>query len=643
MKLRFLLLLALLPCASAQSPVLNAPVAPDAIYVVRTGSSAGLSIVDLNGFGGGTGNPNYDPTLQNLAEGDSHYPYNPNLRLQGSLMNPPLVLPSSTLNGGSAGVFTLALDSQLADLHARGILVSPGDAMLGHPLDLVASNAPAPYGCDAGGGSLCTIGALQQLEVAWSGGSTLHPPGPGRTIVHIAVGAGNPISFAPHPNPPPIQGLPSCMSPLIRAIEPSSIETMAGIVNLLVPGDPFGNPSQGIPPTGLLVSEQNAFFVGPGHEQATIPACSPYQIRQQVGHFLYVIDHGHNDIAVLNSNTAEVMARIAVADPTELAMSPNLTLLAVTNRGTDNVSFIDIDPNSATFHQLVRTTAVGDGPSGIAWQPDDEDIFVCNELEGSVSILSARNLQVRRVVSRGLSSPFAVAVTPRQNGFGHQRGVYFAWILDRAGKVTLFESGPNGVNGWGFDAIIGQARATFVNPKAIQPDHKRLAGGVWIAHENQLDAQGAPTGLGGGAVTNLVLDSTTIGIIPLTFTDVPNLRGLSFRVERSIGSDQLSGLPTDVAFDDQKNLGALENPTSAPIAAAVNGKNLFRVLGTDVRPTNDPAYLLVPVRDLATGIGRGVDVFALATGARVDVNPYQPGVQSIRARGAQLAVDYFRQ
>lgn len=643
MTARFPLLLALLPCASAQTPVLNAPVAPDAIYVVRTGSSAGLSIVDLNGFGGGTGNPNFDPTFQNPVEGDSHYPYNPNLRLQGSLLFPPLTGPSSTLNGGSAGVFTLARDSQLSDLHARGILVAPGDAMLGHPLDLVASNAPAPFGCDVGGGSLCTIGALQQLEVAWSGGSTVHPAGPGRTVVNVAIGAGNPISFAPHPNPPPIQGTPSCLSPLIRGIEPTSIETMAGISNLLVPGDPFGDPSTGVPPTGLLVSEQNAFFVGPGRPQPTIPACSPYQIRQQIGHFLYVIDHGHSDVAVLNSNTAEVIARIALPDPTELAMSPNLTLLAVTNRATDNVSFIDIDPNSSTFHQVVRTVAVGHGPSGIAWQPDDEDVFVCNELDHSVSILSSVNLSVRKVVSRGLTSPFAVACTPRQMAFGHQRGVYFAWILDRAGKVTLFESGPNGVNGWGFDAIIGQARMTFANPQAIQPDHRRLAGGVWIAHEGQLDAQGAPTGLTGGAVTNLVLDSVTTGIIPLTFNDHPNLRGLSFRVERSIGSDQLTGVPTDLSFDDQKNLGALANPSSGPETAIVNGKNLYRVLGGAAVRTNDPAYMLVPVRDPASGVGRAIDVIALATGLRLDVNPYRPGVQSIPARGAQLAVDYFRQ
>ncbi len=199
----------------------------------------------------------------------------------------------------------------------------------------------------------------------------------------------------------------------------------------------------------------------------------------------------------------------------------------------------------------------------------------------------------------------------------------------------------------GYDAIIGQTRATFLNPKAIQPDHEKLQGAVWIAHEGQLDASGHPTGLGGGAVTNLVVDSTLVGVEPLNFTSLltPNMRSLSFRIVLSIGSDQLSGVPTDLASDNQMNLGALENPTGGPARALVNGKNLYRTMGSpwSTRATNDPTYLFVPVRDPVTGLGRAIDVFTLATGTRLDVNPYRPGVQSIPARGASLAVDYFRQ
>jgi hypothetical protein len=146
-------------------------------------------------------------------------------------------------------------------------------------------------------------------------------------------------------------------------------------------------------------------------------------------------------------------------------------------------------------------------------------------------------------------------------------------------------------------------------------------------------------------VTQLVIDAPAVGVLPLTFADVmnPSLRGLAFRIERSIGSDQLTGLPTDLAFDDLKNLGALSNPSLGGAAANVNGKNLVRTVAGAWLRTNDPHYLFVPVQDAASGLGRGVDVIELASGARIDVDAYTPGVQSIRARGVALAVDYFRQ
>src|SRR4029077_19271119 len=59
--------LALAGAASAQT-VVNAPVAPDTIYVARNGPRPGVSVVDLNGFGAGTGDPTYDPTFATFTE-----------------------------------------------------------------------------------------------------------------------------------------------------------------------------------------------------------------------------------------------------------------------------------------------------------------------------------------------------------------------------------------------------------------------------------------------------------------------------------------------------------------------------------------------------------------------------------------------
>lgn len=639
--------LALVPLSLAHAQVVNAPVAPEAIYVGRAGSSAGLSVIDLNGFGQGTGNPAFDPTYQTFPEGNSNFPNDPNVKLQGSLLMPPLAPGTTTLDGGSAGVFTLAKNSALEDVLLRAPSIgSISDLMLGHPLDTVFNNGPAPSGCQAGGGNLCAADPVQVVAVGFGPQGTL-VPSPGSPTT--AIGLGNPISFAPHPNPPPLRTTPLCHAPWIGAQEPTSVHTLAlGLVDLLVPGDPFGNPANGIPPSGVLAFAENSFFVGPSLPQASLPACEPYQVRQQVGHFLYAADREVGEVVVLNSNTMRVLARIAVADATELAMSPDLDLLAVTQRSLDRVAFVDIDPGSPTFHQVVATTQVGDAPCGIAWEAGGEDVLVCNEGSSSVSILSAATLTVRKTVRRGLEGPFAVATTQRQAGFGHGRNVYFAYVLDRAGRVSLFESGPSGVNGWGYDDVVLRTSFAFPRAKAIQADPLRLESGVWIAHERQLGLDGTPTGLDGGALTKLVLDASTTGVIPLTVLDflTPNPRGLSLRIERSVGSDQLTGVPLDLAFDDLVNLGALPNvasPFSPGRALPLNGKSQVRVLfaGTYI-PTNRAQYALVPVRQAGPGTG-AVDVIRLADGVRIDVNAHHPGVQSIPASGASVVAAYFRQ
>ncbi|MCP4223377.1 MAG: beta-propeller fold lactonase family protein, partial [Actinomycetia bacterium] len=188
---------------------------------------------------------------------------------------------------------------------------------------------------------------------------------------------------------------PTCISPYIAGQEPTSVDTSGtgtptGIVNLLVPGAfPQGNPALQIPPQGMLAKELNTYFQGPSTPQTQASACASYQIRQQIGNFLYVVDRVRREVVVLNSNRFNVIDRILVSDPTSLAISPDVTFLAVSNQGSNTVSFIDINPASSNFHQVVKTTPVGKGPAGIAWEPDNEDILVCNEADGSMSIISA--------------------------------------------------------------------------------------------------------------------------------------------------------------------------------------------------------------------------------------------------------------
>jgi YVTN family beta-propeller protein len=643
--------------AAPAGPVVNAPVAPDAIYVARTDANPSLSVVDLNGFGQGTGNPTFDFTYQTFAQGNSNFPNNPNVKFQGGFLFPPLVPGTSTLDGGSEGVFTLTRDSNLQDR----LITAPqigmiSDLAIGQPLDLVFQDGLEPSGCQGGGGNLCAISGLKQIDALFSEDfKSVVPanvPGASGLPANSVTGAGNSISWAPHPNPPALIYPWLCVKPRIGGQEPTSFLSIApppegvGLTNLLAPGDPFGDPTNGIPPTGLLARRQNAWFEGPDHEGLTIASCLPHMVRQQIGHFLYLADRLNGEVVVLNSNRMQVLERIAVPDPVEFAMGPNLDLLAVTSGATDAVHFIDIKPGSSRFHRVVRVVPVGNAPRGIAWDPGNEDVLVCNEQGGSVSIISVATLSVRKTVTGFLDLPFDVAITQRQDEFGTFRDVYFAWILNRSGKLALFESGPGGPNGWGYDDVIGVAPMNFDQPLHIAPDFEHLEGGVWIAHRTPLDANGQPTGMSGGALTNARIVSSVIGVLPLTMANfaTPQFRDMAIAVDRSIDEKSLTGIPVDLAQDDQVNLGLLPNHASefgSGIPAATNGKSLVRRVGERIAPAKTPSYLLVAIPNSTQG-GGVIDVIDLATKRRIDTNRFVPGVQSIPAPGATALADYWR-
>ena len=187
--------------------------------------------------------------------------------------------------------------------------------MIGHPLDLALNNGPPPFGCQSGVFNLCATNGLKIPSPTPLGpSSNAVQPAAAFQVGSTPPGAGNIISWAPHPNPPPLSFPPTCFSPFIGGQEPTSIVSNAtlampggvpGFQNLLAPGgDPFGNPftNPPQPPTGLLSREQNAYFIGPVFPPPTSTAgCMPFQIRQQIGHFLYVVDQVSNQIVVVLS------------------------------------------------------------------------------------------------------------------------------------------------------------------------------------------------------------------------------------------------------------------------------------------------------------------------------------------------------
>ncbi|MEO0651612.1 MAG: hypothetical protein AAFZ65_13130 [Planctomycetota bacterium] len=642
------LALATSPAFAQEVPLVNAPVAPDALFLVRGTSTPSLSVLDLNGFGQSTGDPTFDP-IQPTAEGNSNYPNNPNVLLQGNVLVPPLAPGTSTLDGGSAGVFTLTLDTALDSRHLRnGELLSIADVALGGPLDVVYNAGPPPFGCQAGTPNLCGSTGLKVPMPMLSPIDTAVPMSPPTGVSPVPPGYGNLISWAPHPNPPPLLAVPTCVDPDIRGQEPTSIDS--GVPNLLVPGpNSVIQPGQTAPPSNLLAQQQNTYFVGPSLPQPSLAACNIFQLRQQIGHFGFVADPSADEVVVVNSNRMTVLARIAVEGPTAVAMSPNLDLLAVASETTGVLTFVDTNPASVTFLAVIKELQLVPGLADLVFQPDAEQLLVVSEQSHELGIVDLATLELSNVLSTigvGVRAPFRISITNRQTAFGNQREVYYAFVLGRNGRLAVYESGPTA---FGSNTLLATDAPRFARPTDMQLDPSAVGGQVWIAHQNPIDGQtGQPIQGGGGALTAVRLEAGTLGVVVPTGGETTLAdRDLSLSIDGSIDESQLTGIPTSIAFDEQVNLGALAAPFSAfapkaPIPA--NSKSPVRAGGAATRRSQ---FLFVTVPASSEGPGV-VDVieYQSATGTaalRFDTNPYQDGTQSIPAPGVRQVIDWFGQ
>ncbi|MCA8969635.1 MAG: Ig-like domain-containing protein [Planctomycetes bacterium] len=594
--------------------LVRAPVAPEAIYVGRGGSSPGISVLDLNGFGQGTGDfAKYSDSNYNLG-----FKRNPNLGQPGVF--PPLGPGSTNLDAGSLGALTLTVDSRLSTLLVDERTVSRvADVQLGHPLDKVFNNENINVHAGRQSQTNPLTGSTQK---AW----------------------GNNITAPPIPNPPKFAFPPPNPSRGIWGIEPTTSTGSTGTAvppcvttsaqNKLVIGNPFSQNQGAI---GVFWTSFPGFFYGPnpspGSPQPPVGYC-PYYSRQQIGHFTYALDREKKQVLVLNSNRMTVLDTLRLPDPYAMAVSPNLKRLAVSNYASGTVSLIDIDPASPTFHTVVTTTPVDRGPSAMAWQPEGEDLLVACTLGNSVAILRGSDGGLRKTVGGLLNRPIDVVVTSRQVATGWSTGIYFAYVLNSNGTIAIFESGPNGVNGIGFDDMVGVPQSTFPRATTMQPDIASFNSAVYIAHKDDK---------GLGQISHLELTSSTVGALPISpnsggFILPPTFRQREWTVTGRLGGDsptttirdRLSGdAPVDFALDEMQNVGTwpeiVSNQNSNLIYADHSGKGHIRINPANGQPVIavTSRYIFVALQD--TGF---LDVLELDSGRVISRIPV-PGIATV--------------
>lgn len=571
--------------ALAQTAVVNAPVAPEAIYVGR--STGGVSVIDNNGFGQGTGDLNA-----------TRFPLNPNIGVPGVF--PPLAPGTSNLDAGSAGVLTLVRDSQLNTnlLPGAGAVA---DMAIGMPLDLWFNNLA--------------------INVAVASSNQVNP------FTGLPGGPGNTISVAPHPNPPRLVVPPPNPGAGIGGEEPtttssvgppvgvrtSSPPCLASPMNQLVPGNPFsGNPAL----LGLFGSNFPGLFNGPQPPPLVPPPPQPfcpYTCRQQIGHLLFVAERGNNRVVVVNSNRFTALPPIAVPDPANLAMHPSLRLLAVSSPATGRVFVLDSDALSGTFGRVLGSVAIGPGVGSVAWQPEGEDLLVCCRSDNTLRVISGVTFSERQRVRCPVQKVIDVAVTMRHVRTDFRTGGWFAFVLGDQGEVAVFESGAPGQNG----AFVGNAVGKLHGARKLLVDPSGLATECLVGHRDRL---------GNGQISRIRLTTAAPGTLVREFTVVQRIGGIDPPPTTPV-ADQCSGRDlVDLAFDDILNSGALPDvvpPIGWIPPAPHSGKGHAKVFGTSLVPAQLPMLLFVACRDTGT-----VDVFEVATGHRL-ATVAVPGVASL--------------
>ncbi len=366
----------------------------------------------------------------------------------------------------------------------------------------------------------------------------------------------NTISDPPTPNPPALSTPPTSLS------------------NPFIPG------AEPVPCT----------VGGPGPAPATTIPCS-YSSRQQIGNLLYVVDKNARAIQVVNSNLFTIYESIATPDPEQLAFAPNLKLLYVSNFSTSDISIVDTRMSSSTIHTELSRVPVGRGPRGIAVQPDNEDVFVCNFLENTVSIINVNDQTVRKTLASLINRPYDVVLSSRQSIFGYFSGVYFGYISNAGGNsVTLFESGPAAPNGVGPDDVLGEVTGFFGASK-LQLDPHDLRSGVFVCHT---DSRGL------GRVSRLTLTNSPQGIIPFPptpgfFNSTPGFRTREWTVLQTY---ETAGPPADIAFDNLTNVGCLFGGGNVgPSNAVSNSKDEKRFVPGGAIPVNTPTKVYIASYD----------------------------------------------
>ncbi|MDY9926298.1 PKD domain-containing protein [Methanosarcina sp.] len=123
--------------------------------------------------------------------------------------------------------------------------------------------------------------------------------------------------------------------------------------------------------------------------------------------FAYITNYGSHTVSIVDTATNNVTSTVNVGNgPSGVAVNPDGSKVYVANQQSNTVSVIDISTNS-----IIATVNTGYKPWGIAVNPAGTKVYVTNQASNTVSVIDTSTNTVTATVNVG-SWPVGVAVNP---------------------------------------------------------------------------------------------------------------------------------------------------------------------------------------------------------------------------------------
>ena len=384
---------------------------------------------------------------------------------------------------------------------------------------------------------------------------------------------------------PTVSGAPLIGGIAGAAMPQGTLTSSTDLAGVRIFGAGFDGTSQvrldstAIPST--LVSSREIDITIP-HAFLTSPHRYAVDVRNGNG-----VTSGVTDFFVIKSVDMTTACTTAKPQPTSVAIADQLPgqafspIAVVSNSGCNNVSVIDINPQSATFGAIKSSIPTGGDPLGVAVSPRFGVAVVANNKDGTASVLN---------LLTGTQKVPAVTVGTSPTGVAIDEGT---------GTALIANTGDNTVSELNLALLTGSTPATSLTALAIAVDTSPIAVAI--------DPDRGTHNNGLAVVTALQLIS---GSAPVGVLDAIDLGGQSPVKSTTAAVGSVTSTPTGIVF----------NPTVSPTLfyATSSGGNVVTTFNPDTGGS--------------TSVRVGINPTSLA------INPQTGGIVTVNSASQTISI-----